>query len=74
MVITITMKNVIKRDKTYHFRIAVPDDCIELVGKSEITQSLKTKELAEAVRLAKGLTNDWKKKFKEIRKPLRLSR
>lgn len=70
MVILITMKNVILRSGKYHFRIRVPKDCQESVGKREITQSLKTKEAVEAFRLAKGLTDDWKKKFEEIRNPV----
>ena len=69
MVITITMKNVILRSGTYHFRIKVPKDCQGSVGKTEITQSLKTKEASEADRLANGLTEDWKKKFEDIRNP-----
>ncbi len=69
MVIIITMKNVIKRGSIYYFRIAVPDDCRDSVGKKEITQSLKTKDAAEAATLSKKLTAEWKKKFRDIRKP-----
>jgi len=52
MVITITMKNAILRSGKYHFRMRVPKDCLESVGKKEITQSLKTTEAVEAVRLS----------------------
>lgn len=67
MVITITMKSVIKRSETYYFRIGVPTDCRDSVGKREITQSLQTNEAGKAKPLAKALTADWKQKFKDIR-------
>ncbi|VGO12119.1 hypothetical protein PDESU_00669 [Pontiella desulfatans] len=48
MVITITMKNVIPRGKTLYFRLAVPADCREAIGKREILQPLKTSDELEA--------------------------
>ena len=51
MVIIITMKNVIKRGEIYYFRIGVPTDCRDSVGKREITQSLKTKDADEIASL-----------------------
>ena len=67
MVITITMKNVTKRGKNYHFRMAVPKDCQDSIGKSSITQSLKTTNPATASTLAEELTTEWKQKLKEAR-------
>lgn len=69
MVITITMKNLRERNGIFEFRMAVPKDCQESVGQTEITQTLKTKHPAEAATLANGLTNQWKAKFDAIRKP-----
>ena len=67
MVIIITMKNVRLRNGIYEFRMAIPADCQDSVGKKEITQSLKTSDGSQADVLAKGLTSDWKAKFKQIR-------
>lgn len=67
MVVIITMKNVIKRDGTYYFRIIVPKDCQESVGKTEITQSLKTKDDVKAAVAATDLNRKWKKKFDSLR-------
>ena len=67
MVVIITMKNVIKRDGTYYFRIIVPKDCQESVGKTEITQSLKTKDDVKAAVAAADLNRKWKKKFDSLR-------
>ena len=44
MVITMSLKRVILRGKTYYFRMLVPKDCIEAIGKTEIVISLKTKD------------------------------
>jgi integrase len=67
MVIIITMRNVRLRNETYEFRMAVPADCEDSVGKKEITQSLKTGDSSLADVLAKELTSEWKAKFKKIR-------
>ncbi len=67
MVIIITMKNLKKRGDKFHFRIPVPKDCQESVGKTEVTRSLQTSDPVEAAAIAKGLTGEWKQKFKEIR-------
>ncbi len=68
MVITITMKNVrLRNNGIYEFRIRVPADCVDAVGKKEHTESLKTKDDAEAAIRAKKLTALWKNKFKQIR-------
>jgi hypothetical protein len=65
--IIITMRNVRLRNETYEFRMAVPADCEDSVGKKEITQSLKTGDSSLADVLAKELTSEWKAKFKKIR-------
>ena len=44
MVITMELKHVILRGETYFFRMRVPQDCVEQVGKKEIIYSLKTKD------------------------------
>ncbi len=67
MVITITMKNVRLRNGIYEFRMAVPADCQDAVGKKEITQSLQTGDASQADVLAKDLTAEWKTEFKKIR-------
>ncbi len=40
MVITMSLKHVIIRGKTYFFRLRIPRDCIEQLGRKEVTQSL----------------------------------
>ncbi len=67
MVITITMKNVVLRGATYHFRMAVPKECQQAVGKTEITQALDTGDPAEAAVLAKAATIGWRQRFKQLR-------
>jgi len=67
MVITMELKNVIKRGETYHFRMPVPKSCIRKIGKSEILQSLKTSDPAEAAVAAKKLRAAWTTQFKSAR-------
>jgi|GEM_PF-2353520 len=43
MAITMELKRVILRGKTYYFRMPVPKDCIKAIGKTEIVVSLKPK-------------------------------
>jgi integrase len=61
------MKNVTQQGETYHFRIAVPKDCVEAVGKKEIFLSLGTKSWEEAGKRAAPLRKEWKAEFKRIR-------
>jgi hypothetical protein len=67
MVITMELKNVIKRGETYHFRMPVPKNCIQKIGKSEIVQSLKTADSAEAAVAARKLRVFWINEFKSAR-------
>ncbi|MDF7826717.1 site-specific integrase [Pontiellaceae bacterium B12227] len=67
MVITITMRNYRIRNGIYWFRIVVPEDCREAIGKDEISFSLGTAEKEEAAILIPPHTKEWKLKFKEIR-------
>ncbi len=67
MVITITMRNFRIRNGIYWFRIAVPEDCRDAIGKDEISFSLETSDQKEAALLIPPHTKEWKKKFKEVR-------
>jgi len=67
MVLTMEVKNVILRGRTYHFRLRVPGDCIQKTGRKEISQSLKTGDPAEAAIAAKKLEQVWAAEFKAIR-------
>jgi len=69
MVITMELKNVVLRGKTYHFRLRVPKDCVSNVGKKEVLQSLKTTDPLEARKMAGKLEADWTARFEEMRKP-----
>jgi len=40
MIIMVKIKNVIQRGNTYHFCMVVPEDCVEVVGKTAIVKSL----------------------------------
>jgi integrase len=48
----------------------VPQDCVEQVGKREISCTLKTKNDREAQAAAEEMTQAWIAKFKRIRTPL----
>jgi hypothetical protein len=67
MIVVVNMKNIILQGETYHFRIAVPADCREEIGQSEIVESLRTKKRVEAEVRAEPLRTKWKKTFKEVR-------
>lgn len=69
MIVMVNMKNVILRGKTYHFRMGVPKDCVTAVGKTEVTESLKTTDKLEANAAAARLKKTWTAKFEAIRKP-----
>jgi hypothetical protein len=69
MIVMVNMKNVILRGKTYYFRMGVPKECAAAVGKTEVTQSLKTADELEARKAADLLTKKWTAKFEAIRKP-----
>ncbi|MFA5687834.1 MAG: site-specific integrase [Kiritimatiellales bacterium] len=67
MVITMELKNVIKRNGIYHFRIVVPEACRAKVGKTEITQSLKTSDPIEMAKEVHRLSRHWHAEFKKAR-------
>jgi integrase len=64
------LKHVILRGETYFFRMRVPQDCLEQVGKKEIIYSLKTKDPLAAQATAKEMAQAWAAKFRRIRTPL----
>lgn len=61
------VKNCVLRNQTYHARLAVPHDLRELVGKREITQSLKTGDPFKAEKLASSVLLKWKHTFQQMR-------
>lgn len=67
MIVVVNMKNVTQQGETYYFRMAVPKDCIEAVGKKEISLSLKTRSWSEAEKKAAPLRKKWKAEFKKLR-------
>jgi hypothetical protein len=52
MIVMVHMKNVIRRGEAYCFRMRVPKDCVDQIGKKEIVYSLKTKNDREAQAVA----------------------
>lgn len=68
MIIVVKMKNLIQRGKNYYFRLTVPQDCKETVGKREILLSLKTDDPLKATKEADKLTEHWKACFDNLRK------
>lgn len=62
------MRNVIIRGKTYHFRRVIPADCMKVIGKKEITQSLKTTDRKAAEVIAEELNSIWDKKIERARR------
>lgn len=70
MVITMAIKHVILRGETYFFRMRVPQNCVDKIGKQEIIQSLKTSDLLEAGMAAKKLADSWKAKFRSAQPPV----
>ncbi|MDH3982105.1 MAG: hypothetical protein OES84_04300, partial [Kiritimatiellaceae bacterium] len=67
MVVVVKIKNVILRGETYYFRMVVPSDCRKVVGKREISLSLKTNDATIAKSKADPLTEKWAKEFAHIR-------
>ncbi|PLX92324.1 MAG: hypothetical protein C0621_09745 [Desulfuromonas sp.] len=50
--------NMILRNGIYHYRRRVPSDLVELLGRKEITKSLKTDKVLDATRLKNKLDAD----------------
>ena len=67
MVITMDIKHVTLRGETYIFRMRVPQDCTEEIGKKEIVVSLKTKDDSAVKASAARLEAFWTERFKEAR-------
>ena len=67
MILTVETKNIILRGEIYHFRMGVPKDCAKALGKTEITQSLRTTDKVKAMAEAQRLTDTWSTKFKRMR-------
>jgi integrase len=56
-----------KRGGTYYFRQSVPTELREIIGRKEIVQSLKTKDPAEAKRLARAVADQVEARFMAAR-------
>ncbi|MDM7850426.1 site-specific integrase [Pseudochrobactrum kiredjianiae] len=52
-----------KRRQTWYFCIKVPSNAKATIGKSDITQSLQTRDLTEAQKLRWPLVADWSARF-----------
>ncbi len=61
-----------RRGASYSARIRVPLDLVEIVGKTELTKALGTKELAEAKRRLWPLLDAWQREFDDLRARRRL--
>ena len=48
MIVVMKIKHLSQHDDTYHFRMAVPKDCVEAFGKKGIHESLKTEDFGTA--------------------------
>lgn len=70
MLVTMKLKNIIKRGDIYHFRLAVPAGLREKLNKTEITESLETSNALEAQKKATIRTKEAKDMFAELRRPL----
>jgi hypothetical protein len=62
------MQHVKLRNGIYHFRLRVPEDCQDAVGKKEIHRSLKTSDPTIAAAEEKKQLSEWEAKFEEIRR------
>ena len=70
MIMTIKTTNLQFRKGRCYFRIKVPQDCREALGKTEITKSLGLKEdkRKEASRIADDMAAEWLAQFEKIRR------
>lgn len=66
-VISMRIKNTVIRQGWFHFRLSVPADLRQRIGKNEISQTLDTREPHEAKRLAGVLAEEWKMTFEGMR-------
>lgn len=62
--------NIQKRESTYYFRRRVPQDLIEQLGRTEIIRSLRTKDRAEAVRIARKVSAELDDEWQAMRAAL----
>ncbi len=67
MIVMVKMKNVVQRKSGYQFRMRVPKDCTEDLGKQWVYEALKTHDALEALPRADKLTAHWSKKFEAAR-------
>ena len=58
---------IIRRGATYHARLKIPLDLVELIGRKELTKSLGTKEEAEAKRRVFRVVEAWNLEFDDLR-------
>ncbi|WP_372796396.1 DUF6538 domain-containing protein, partial [Pontiella sp.] len=66
-IISMKLKNVETRNDWYHFRLNVPKDLQDRIGKKVIKKSLETQDDLVAQRLADRLSQEWKAEFKAMR-------
>ena len=67
MVVTINMKYVVNRGHGFEFRLSVPQDLREHLGKTAITESLHEKDERKVQKIAEAKAKDWKAAFKKAR-------
>ena len=58
---------IIRRGATYHARLKIPLDLVEIIGRKELTKSLGTKEETEAKRLVFRVVEAWNLQFDDLR-------
>lgn len=63
--------NLVRRGAVYYHRCKVPADIAETYGRREVTYSLKTRDLAEAVRRVKVAAVETMKAFDDHRRTIR---
>jgi integrase len=65
--ISMKLKNVETRDGWHHFRLNVPKDLQDRIGKKVIKKTLETQDDLVAQRAADRLTREWKTEFMAMR-------
>jgi len=58
---------LLRRGASYYFRIRVPLELVEVVGKTEIVKALGTKEESEAKRLMWPKVEEWHRYFEDLK-------
>jgi integrase len=66
--------HLVRRGNTFHFRIAVPRELVERIGKVEIKTTLKTADLLTAKQRSRVLSSAIEALFEEVRRMPELTR